>query len=683
MPKAKFPLLINLFAGPSAGKTTAALELTAALKKKGYNVEYVSEYAKELVLENKLDLLKNQEFVTEEQFKRLDRLRNSGVEIIVTDSPVLLGKIYGKGTLSEEYDKKISEYHNSFDNFNLFVKRGETFQTEGRIHNLEQSQAIDSEIIAMLRENNVFFGNYHHDEIDKTVDKINTTFTRLYGEKQLTESQPTKPGAKRTAAVPVADWKQTSIGDLEIAKKYEKSTLFRLPIGGDYAGYCIMFPNSLVKKNYELLYKEDFSFVLKNNGEEKTLTGEQFEEELKKIAAFPKYENSRNYLKNCPPTLRGENKFVCLRLTWNEEKGKFAKMPINPKTGGQAQVNNPETWGSFEEATAALENFRIKGGIGYILTGSDNIVGIDLDLDPKTHKLTEAGEKILNKLKGKTYIEYSASGAVHIFGFGKKPGEAARGIDSSLEMYGSSEAGNRSLMLTGNIYGKEVAPICNIQKEIDEIYNTYFKRPEQVRTVVPERASTLDERTIIGKLQNASNAAKFNALMSGDTSMHGGDYSKADLALCTLIAFYTHDKSVIDGIYRRSGLYSAEKTNPTTGRLESRAEKWVSLHGDKTYGEYTIDMAINNCTKAYQEKNPDNVLEKVEPLRILRETDKAVLVKYQSPEDATQKLTEWLPKSKCKIETDSNDRQSVVAVSKGFIAEKHIPLLRVNPLIKK
>ena len=87
--------------------------------------------------------------------------------------------------------------------------------------------------------------------------------------------------------------------------------------------------------------------------------------------------------------------------------------------------------------------------------------------------------------------------------------------------------------------------------------------------------------------------------------------------------------------------------------------------------------------KAYQEKNPDNVLEKVEPLRILRETDKAVLVKYQSPEDATQKLTEWLPKSKCKIETDSNDRQSVVAVSKGFIAEKHIPLLRVNPLIKK
>lgn len=111
------PLLINLFAGPSAGKTTAALELTAALKKKGFNVEYVSEYAKELVLENKTELLKNQVHVTDEQFHRLDRLRNSGVEIIVTDSPVLLGKVYGEGKISREYGEKLLTYHNSFDNF--------------------------------------------------------------------------------------------------------------------------------------------------------------------------------------------------------------------------------------------------------------------------------------------------------------------------------------------------------------------------------------------------------------------------------------------------------------------------------------------------------------------------------------------------------------------------------------
>ena len=181
------PLLINLFAGPSAGKTTAALELTAALKKKGFNVEYVSEYAKELVLENKTELLKNQVHVTDEQFHRLDRLRNSGVEIIVTDSPVLLGKVYGEGKISREYGKKLLTYHNSFDNFNLFVNRGSTFQTEGRVHNLEQSKELDAKILAMLQDNRIFYGNYNHDEIDKTVERITTSFSRLKKLEETTE----------------------------------------------------------------------------------------------------------------------------------------------------------------------------------------------------------------------------------------------------------------------------------------------------------------------------------------------------------------------------------------------------------------------------------------------------------------------------------------------------------------
>ncbi|MDE5721999.1 MAG: ssDNA-binding domain-containing protein [Clostridia bacterium] len=181
---AKAPLVVNLFAGPGAGKTTAALELTAALKKEGYNVEYVSEFAKELVLEGRTEELKDQEFVTNEQYHRIDRLRNSGVEIIVTDSPVLLGKVYGEGKNSAEYDKQILDYHNSFENFNLMVKRGETFQAEGRVHNLEQSKELDTKITSMLRSNQIFYGNYHHGDIDKTIDRINATYARLYGEKQ-------------------------------------------------------------------------------------------------------------------------------------------------------------------------------------------------------------------------------------------------------------------------------------------------------------------------------------------------------------------------------------------------------------------------------------------------------------------------------------------------------------------
>lgn len=172
------PLLVNYFAGPSAGKTTSALELTAELKKQGYNVEYVSEFAKELVLENRLEELKNQEFVTDGQYHRLDRIRNSA-DIIVTDSPVLLGKVYGEKRISEEYSKQIEAYHNSFETLNLFIARGTTFQTEGRVHNLEQSKALDNKIITMLQENNVKFDYVQQNDIANTVDKINKLFKNL------------------------------------------------------------------------------------------------------------------------------------------------------------------------------------------------------------------------------------------------------------------------------------------------------------------------------------------------------------------------------------------------------------------------------------------------------------------------------------------------------------------------
>lgn len=185
---ANLPLLVNYFAGPSAGKTTAALELTAALKKEGYNVEYVSEFSKELVLENRIDELSNQEFVTDEQYHRLDRLRNS-VDIIVTDSPVLLGKVYGEKSISEEYSQQIKDYHNSFENLNLFVARSDTFQTEGRVHNLEQSKELDNKIITMLRENNVMFDYVQQNDTANTVATINKLFENIEHSKTTQEKQ--------------------------------------------------------------------------------------------------------------------------------------------------------------------------------------------------------------------------------------------------------------------------------------------------------------------------------------------------------------------------------------------------------------------------------------------------------------------------------------------------------------
>lgn len=56
-------IVVNLFGEPSAGKSTAAMDITARLKRKGINAEYVSEFAKDKVYEQKSEGFKHQKYI--------------------------------------------------------------------------------------------------------------------------------------------------------------------------------------------------------------------------------------------------------------------------------------------------------------------------------------------------------------------------------------------------------------------------------------------------------------------------------------------------------------------------------------------------------------------------------------------------------------------------------------------
>ena len=173
----KTPVVINGYGGPGAGKSTACMEITAALKKAGYGAEYVQEYDKELVYDKNMEMLdgsaKNQFEILKEQTRRVDRLYDQ-VDFIVTDSPILLNEIYNK-ELTPEYRDIVGKIQNSYSNFSFFIERDvSNFEEEGRIHNLAESIQKDQEIRDMLLDNDIKYKTYNHENINEIVnDAIN------------------------------------------------------------------------------------------------------------------------------------------------------------------------------------------------------------------------------------------------------------------------------------------------------------------------------------------------------------------------------------------------------------------------------------------------------------------------------------------------------------------------------
>ena len=169
----KQPIVINGYGGPGAGKSTACMEITAALKKEGYNAEYVQEYAKELVYEKDMDMLdgspEHQYEILKEQTRRMDRLYDQ-VDFIVTDSPVMLNTIYNK-QLTPEYESLVNELQGEYINYSFFMERdASNFEEEGRIHNLTESIEKDNEIKNMLQKNEIKYKTYNHENVNEIVN---------------------------------------------------------------------------------------------------------------------------------------------------------------------------------------------------------------------------------------------------------------------------------------------------------------------------------------------------------------------------------------------------------------------------------------------------------------------------------------------------------------------------------
>lgn len=146
-------IVVNLFAGPGAGKSTIAAEVFAALKRRGVLAELVREFAKEEVWAGHKSSFENQLYISGVQSQRMRDLEGK-VEVIVTDSPVLLGAIYGG--CHYQATAYVKEF-NRYNNYNYFVVRTKPYETRGRNEDEQAAKEVDEKIYKYLTYCNYSF----------------------------------------------------------------------------------------------------------------------------------------------------------------------------------------------------------------------------------------------------------------------------------------------------------------------------------------------------------------------------------------------------------------------------------------------------------------------------------------------------------------------------------------------
>lgn len=148
----KNTLVVNLFAGPGAGKSTGAAYIFSMIKMSGVDAEYVNEYAKDKVWEDNKEVFKCQFLITGKQAYKILRCVGK-VDVVITDSPIAIGAQYCQ---DNPYLKDACLYEfNKYNNLNIFINRVKKYNPNGRHQTEEEAKKIDESTKQWLKDNKI------------------------------------------------------------------------------------------------------------------------------------------------------------------------------------------------------------------------------------------------------------------------------------------------------------------------------------------------------------------------------------------------------------------------------------------------------------------------------------------------------------------------------------------------
>ena len=291
-----------------------------------------------------------------------------------------------------------------------------------------------------------------------------------------------------------------------------------------------------------------------------------------------------------PAELKARRQWVCWRKETTRD-GKPTKIPYQTiKRKGEylkAQSNQADTWTDYQTVCDHLDDF---SGIGFVFSPDDSCCGVDLDdcLDAQD-KVKDWANPIVDRLKSVAYGERSPGrDGIKFWTRATLPPEAKHKV-YIVKGADAIEAYDRLRYFTVTGMGK--GDIGDGQAVIDWLVQEHLSEPQRPTHATdrePSATENLNAGEVIGSIRASRQSAKFEALMQGNTTGYGSQ-SEADLALCSVIAFWSQSTAVIDTIFRTSGLMRA---------------KWDKKHraDGSTYGQMTIKEALSGKRETYQPK---------------------------------------------------------------------------------
>jgi hypothetical protein len=288
-------------------------------------------------------------------------------------------------------------------------------------------------------------------------------------------------------------------------------------------------------------------------------------------------------------------------VTWKwerNEKGRWTKVPYQVNGRYKASTTERKTWGTFAEALATVQAGRADG-VGFVFTSDDAYFGADIDdlRNPETGELTAEAQAIIGAFATYTDVSPTETG-VKLVGIGTVPTGGNK--TGNFEAYHSV----KFFTLTGHRVEGTPAEIRECQAALDSFHKTYIvdARKEAESTTLNGKSEEshwrakasgggdlADDGALLAKARGAKNGYLFTALYDlGDTSRYASE-SEADLALVSLLAFYTGpDPDRIDRLFRGSRLMRP---------------KWE--RGD--YRSRTIKKALSGMSEFYgSDSSPKN-----------------------------------------------------------------------------